>query len=303
MKKNIIFLILVVFSTLVWSCEEVIDIDVKNGEEQLVVDAWLTNEADNQSVTLTLSQPYFDNSTPKPALGATVFVFDEDSSRFEFTDTNNDGIYVYNPVDKQPIFKNINIQYALYIKYNNEEYYSTSKFLRVPKIDSVSYEAFTFPIAPNDSTPKSGFIAQFYGRDFDGLNDTYWIRYFKNGKRNKKPSAISVAFDAGFSPGSKSDGLQFILPIRQSINDGLYQDKDSVKVELYSITNEAYYFLLQIRQESSNAGIFATPAANIPSNLVNLNPTSKKKALGFFSVSNTSSYSFVIDKAKAKPER
>ena len=82
MKKNIIFLILVVFSTLVWSCEEVIDIDVKNGEEQLVVDAWLTNITDNQSVTLTLSQPYFDNSTPKPALGATVSVFDEDSTRF-----------------------------------------------------------------------------------------------------------------------------------------------------------------------------------------------------------------------------
>jgi hypothetical protein len=280
------------------ACEEVVNLEVREGVSQLVVDAWLTDENTEQSIKLTLSQAYFDNTAPKPALGATVIVFNQDSTAHQFLDLNNDGIYTYTPA--QSGFIKLNEATALYIKYDNEEYYSLSRLGNVPPIDSVTYESFSFPINPPDGSPRSGFQAQFFARDLPGEGNTYLIRSFKNDTLRFLPSQITLAYDAGFSPGSKSDGILFILPIRFSITQGLFQDKDKLKVELFSIPIEAYFYLLQLRQESTNGGIFATPLSNIPTNIINLNSNSNKKALGAFFISKVSRYETVIDKEKAK---
>lgn len=298
MKKG---LAIIGLSIGLFSCEQVIDLEVNDGVNQLVVDAWLTDEVKEQRVKLTVSQPYFEKSDPKPALGAEVIVFNQDSTAHVFTDKDNDGVYTYKPEAGK--FLKDNEQAALYIKYENEEYYSLSQLKRVPKIDSVGYEVFSFPITPPDGGPKDGFLAQFYANDIAGAGDTYLIRSYKNDTLRFKPADITLAYDAGFSPGSKSDGLMFILPIRQSLNQTLFLDKDKLKVELFSIPTEAYYYLLQLRQESSNGGIFATPLSNIPTNIINLNSKSTKKALGAFFVSKVSTFETIIDKSKAKPKQ
>ncbi|HLO45570.1 MAG TPA: DUF4249 domain-containing protein [Leadbetterella sp.] len=298
MKK--IFLIIPICIGL-FSCEEVIDLDVRDGVNQLVVDAWLTNEDKEQKITLSISQPYFEETAPKPALGAEVVVYNQDSTAHVFTDIDKDGVYTYKPQPGK--FLKENEQVALYIKYENEEYYSLSKLKRVPKIDSVAYEVFSFPITPPGGGPKDGFLAQFYANDPVGEGDTYLVRSYKNDTLRFKPADITLAYDAGFSAGSKSDGLMFILPIRQALNQTLFLDKDKLKVELFSIPTEAYFYLLQLRQESSNGGIFATPLSNIPTNIFNLDSKSSKKALGAFFVSKVSTFETVIDKNKAKPKQ
>lgn len=299
MKKAFFYIAIVFTSFSIWSCEDVVDLEIKDGINQLVVDAWLTDIDSISTIKLTISQAYFDQSPPKPALNAQVIVFESDSTAHEFFDIENNGEYVYNG----PSFLKTDSQYALYIAYEGQEYVSISQNKRVPKIDSIAFEAFSFPIAPNDSTPQDGFLGQFYAKDFDGPDDTYWIRTTKNGVLNNSPSGLSIAYDASFSPGAGSDGLLFILPIRQSINDGLYQHGDTAHVELWSITNEAFYYLFQIRQESSNGGIFATPPANIPTNIFNRDANSDVKAVGFFGVSSVSSITAIVDSTTAKPER
>lgn len=299
MKKNLIILSLI---SLLFSCEEVVNIDLKPGVNQLVVDAWLIDNLDEQKIKLSLSQAYFDNTSPKPALGATVIVFNADSTQHVFEDKKKNGEYTYIPNKNKPLLK-LNETTALYIKYQNEEFYALSVLKRVPKIDSMSYENFSFPIPDPNGGPQVGFLGEFYAKDFDGLGDTYMIRSTKNDTLRFKPSEIALAYDAGFSPGSKSDGLLFILPIRQSINQGLFRDKDKVKVELFSLPQEAFYFLQQLKQESSNGGIFATPLSNIPTNIINLNTASKNKAIGAFFVSKVSTFESVVDKAKAKAKR
>lgn len=297
--KKILSILLV--SMVLFSCEDVIDLEVRDGVNQLVVDAWLTDEDREQSVKLTISQPYFEDSAPKAALGAEVIVYNQDSTAHVFTDPNNDGVYTYKP--KPGKFLKENERVALAVKYENEQYYSLSQLKRVPKIDSVGYEVFSFPITPPDGGPKDGFLAQFYANDPVGEGDTYLMRSYKNDTLRFKPSDITLAYDAGFSPGSKSDGLMFILPIRQSLNQTLFLEKDKLKVELFSIPTEAYFYLLQLRQESSNGGIFATPLSNIPTNIINLNSKSTKKALGAFFVSKVSTFETVINKNKARPKQ
>jgi Domain of unknown function (DUF4249) len=308
MKKVISHISYLISFFVLASCEDPISIESQTrlGESQLTVDAWLTNESKEQSVRLTLSSPYFSTDRTKPALGAKVYVaeiFADNSlgKAITLSDKKNDGNYVWTPKSKTDALCEVGKKYGLLVEYENEKYVSASSTNRVPKIDSLTYYADELPIAADD-LPKSGFVSEFYAKDPKGESDCYWIRTYKNGKRFSKPSDLSIAYDAGFSPGSKSDGLMFIRPIRQSINNrdtGFWQEKDTIQVELFSIPEDAYYFLLQVRQESANGGIFSTPPANIPSNIFNQN-TKGKKALGFFATSATSTFSTVINKNKAK---
>lgn len=283
MKRIFIYLSFLFSGALLSSCEDVIQLDVQDGVEQLVIDAWLTNKAEPQIIKLSLSQPYFDNSEPTAVNDATVILFDADSVAYPFQNINSNGEYALPENFASALIENK--QYALYVNYRDEEYAAVSVFKPVPAIDSIAYEFFEFPISGDDTTETSGYFAEFYAKDFEEEGDTYWIRTTKNGELNIDPAQIAISYDGGFSPGGGTNGLTFILPIRQSINDGFYQHGDSLKVELWSTTPDAYFYLLQVRQESANGGIFATPPANIPTNIFNLNSNSDRKALGFFGIS------------------
>jgi hypothetical protein len=297
--KNIFSILLVLFiSFTLFSCTDVINLDVKEGVSQLSVDALINNKYENQIVKLTLTQGYFDNSPIKPALGATVILFDQDSTAHQFIDLKNDGNYTFDA--KNNPFNKIGNQYLLYINYNGEEYYSVSKLNRVPKIDSIAYEVDKVPVKP-DNGPQEGFRPQFYANDFEGEGDCYWVKSAKNSKYFSKASEIKVAYDAGFSPGSKTDGLLFILPIR-TLGNELFSDKDTLSVDLFSITQEQFYYLQFVQQVSQDGSLFSTPLSNLPTNIINRNDKSTKKAVGFFGMSAVSSMSSVIDKTKAKPK-
>jgi hypothetical protein len=75
-----------------------------------------------------------------------------------------------------------------------------------------------------------------------------------------------------------------------------------VKVELLSITEAHFDFWTQLRQELNNAGLFARPAARIPSNINNVNANSTKQASGWFGTSAVSTMEVKIDKTKAVKE-
>lgn len=300
MKKIHNLVIISLLSIIIFSCTDVIDISVKEGVSQLSVDALLNNKAETQTIKLTLTQGYFDNSAIKPALGASVFVFDQDSVSYEFKDLKKDGTYIYDAKNK-PLNK-IGKQYALYVNYGGNEFVSVSKLNRVPKIDSINYEVNKLPVKPANG-PQEGFQPQFYAKDFEGEGDCYWIKSAKNKKYFSKATEIQVAYDAGFSPGSKTDGLLFILPIRTSVGRELYSDKDTLKVDVYSITQEQFFYLQFVQQVSQAGSLFSTPLANIPTNVVNRNLKSTKKAIGFFGISAVSSMETIIDKNKAKPKK
>ena len=299
-KKIALFLLI---SVSLVSCEDVIDFNLRaDGENQLVVDAWLNNTTDTQKVILSFSQPYFDNAEPQMVRGAKVYLMDEDKVIYSFIESAKPGMYEYTPNSEQTRLNKIGKTYQLFVENENSVFTSVTKLNRVPVIDSIRYEYFQLPFVASDSINREGYIAEFYARDFTGLGDTYWVKYKKNGVRNNSPSQITLAYDAGFSPGSQSDGLVFIQPIRRSINSGsnLYQDGDEIEVELSSISNEAYFFLSLVRQESSNGGIFAVPSGNIPSNIVNTNKSSSEKALGFFAISAVSTIRTTVKKELAK---
>ncbi len=259
-------------------CETVIDAKLDEGPSQLSVDAWITDQPGAQSVRLTQTTAYFNNGVATPATNATVVVMDEAQKLYFFTDPDNDGTYIWTPAKATDTLARIGRTYYLGIRFQGEEYYSQSKMNRVPSIDSLIFRKEKI----NPISTEEGYQAEFYANDPPNGTDYYRVRYFRNSQLQNRPQDLILAYDGAFSGSGNTDGLAFIRPIRQSINpEGLYVMNDTVRVELQSIPAEAYYFLQLLNEQITNGGLFATPPANVPTNIINAK-TGGKEATGFF---------------------
>ncbi|MFT5748358.1 MAG: hypothetical protein ACI9XO_004662 [Paraglaciecola sp.] len=290
---------LLIFAFTIVSCEDEIDINVEPLTEQLVVDAWLTNQAGSQTISLSMTQPYFDNNLPEGLSGATVMVTSSTGTVFEFLEAEK-GQYVWTPAANETLGE-VGTDYGLQITLDGEDYGSLSTMNRVPPIDSITYE-----FRDDETFGPDGIYAEFFARDPIGGGDTYWVKTFKNGVFLNKPGEINLAFDAGFSEGGSVDGLIFITPIRESINrepDPDTEDDgdvapwavgDEIRVELHAINNDAFYFLVTAQRQITNGnnGIFSEPVINTTGNIFR---EDGEQVLGMFNVAAVSEMAVEIE--------
>ncbi len=303
--KNALFLMSI---CTLFSCEDVVKLDVPRNEEKIVVDAQINDKPSVQTIKIMLSQAYFNNDTPPPATGAIAKVTDNEGNSYIFSqrldkDNKPTEYFDWKPKANETLGK-IGRKYTLEIVYNGETYQSVTEMRPVPKIDSLVYSFKDNSNLPGAEEPKKGYRPEFFARDITGAGDCYFIkgyRYFSKDKSWKKDRQ-QIAYDAAFQPGARADGLVFILPIRRSITNDLLQEGDSMRVELYSITEPHFNFLRAADADANNQGLFATPPATFPTNIVNLNKNSTKKALGWFSASGLNTLQVIIDPKKATPD-
>jgi len=266
------------------ACEDPIKIKLDTGPSQLAVDAWLTNDTTTQVVRLTRTTGYFDASLPPAATGATVTVTDDRGAVYSFVDAKSDGNYQWKSATGDT-FGRIGRTYTLAIQYEGQQYQALSEMRRVTPIDSLIFRKEKL----NPVSTEEGYQAEFYATDIPNGTDYYWIRAYRNGERLNGISDITVSYDGSFNASGGTDGLAFIQPLRRSVNpDSLYDLNDVVKVELLSITPDAFSFFQQLSTQVNNGGLFATPPANVPTNVMNVNPKGPQ-AVGYFGVSAISS--------------
>ena len=279
MKATLIFSFLVVAVLGLNSCTTVIDAKLDTGPTELSVDGTITDQPGSQTIRLTQTAAYFDNSVPSPATSATVTVSDNVGKTYRFSDPDNDGYYVWQPTGNDTL-GHIGRTYQLSITYQGEIYKASSKMNKVPPIDSIIFVKRKL----NPLSKKEGYRAEFYAVDIPNETDYYRVKFFRNGEYQNKPRNIITTQDGGFRGNNNSvtDGLMFIVPIRRAINpDSLYVMNDVVKVELQSLSAEALDFWQQLRTQITNGGLFATPPTNVPTNILNTN-SNGRKATGFF---------------------
>jgi hypothetical protein len=290
---SIYILVFVSASFLLFSCDEVIDPTLEKADPVLVIDAWLNNAAGDQTITLTQSQPYFENSLPSGVSGAVVNVTDQNNMVYSFGETAP-GVYVWTPTGSE-VFGQVGFMYSLSVQVGSETFISDARMGRAPAIDSI-----TFFLQAGGQFFDDLYQAQFWATDPLESGDAYWIKTFKNGNQLLKPSEIITAYDAGFSKGGNFSGVPFIFPIRTAINpfdedkDGKllspYVVGDSVYVQIQSVTEAAFNFLNEVRIQTDRPGgfgeLFATSLANVSTNITNTN-VNGSKVLGFFNVGAT----------------
>ncbi len=288
------------------SCQDPIEVDLTPTNGQVNVDAWLTNKSESQTIKLRRVSPYFDAS-PSPAIsGATVTVTNDLGTAFNFLEDKQTGNYTWIPPLGESL-GGVGRQFFLQINIDGKEYVSAATMNRVMPIDSL-VTAFE----PASLGSPEGYYAEVFARDFPGAGDTYWIKTFKNGEFLNKAREISIVFDASFTAGGQVDGVTFITPIRQSVNrfpdlDMESPDNtdvapwaigDSIRVEIHSLNAPAFYFLEESLTQMTlgDAGLFAEPPANVPSNILPVNATEDAdQAVGFFNVSAVSELGYIIE--------
>jgi hypothetical protein len=291
MKRFSSFLLFILTATVfLYSCEEVINPELEAADAILVIDAWLNNAPGPQQIVLTRSQPYFENVLPPGVSGAVVRVTDQNGKVYAFTESEP-GNYVWVPVGNE-VFGVVGNTYELSVQVGGETFISEARMGRAPVIDSI-----TFFLEEGDQFTDDQYQAEFWSTDPQEPNDAYWIKTFKNSEQLLKPSEIVTAYDAGFSKGSNFNGVAFIVPIRRAINpfdeneDGTFKSPyvvgDSIYVQIQSVTEAGFNYLNEVRIQTDRPGgfseLFATPLANVTTNIVNTN-SNGAKVLGFFNV-------------------
>lgn len=293
MKKNkfihiaVIALLAIGFT----SCEDPIEVDIREDRRELVVDAVITDKPGPQTIKLSQTVGYFAPRGSNPAVtGATVVLFDSDTFPYFFTESlTQPGSYVYpNGAD----FTGIGEQYGLTIITGSDTFLSISTMNPVPDFDTLQWE-----FQEGNDFIEERYEVEFLANDLPGVGNTYLFRSFKNDTLLNVGESVNIAFDAAFTAGSEYDGIEFIVPIRRvGMNDfdNPFQLGDKFEAEVIGITTEFFLFLNLAEQQINNGGLFATPPANVPSNVVNIKGNDAPRANGFFVIGESKRRSAII---------
>ena len=119
-----------------YSCEDVIQVDLQEGQKRIVVEANLIKDIHQdtktlQTITLTQTEGFYDTLAPLPAQGAIVNIVNEqgDTSYFE---ESAPGIYTNNTLLLHDASR-----LTLHIDYLGEHYQATDHIRQVPKMDTI----------------------------------------------------------------------------------------------------------------------------------------------------------------------
>lgn len=273
-----------------YSCEDPVTLESRFEGPELVVEAWLNNVSEPQTILLTETQDYYANRLPTPVTDAQVIVCQTENQQpttncFVF-DHQGEGRYVWEPAAAGQTLGEVGTEFGLGIQRGERQYASLTTMNRTATIDSISFQFEEESLGLDE-----GLYAQLYARDPVGTGDAYLIRTTFNDTLLLNPGELNLAYDATFSPGTTTDGITFIFPIRFGINkqdaDGGFlalESGDHVAVEVTSLSDEAYLFLRIVLEQINNggSGLFDLPVANAPGNIFDVD--NQEPILGFFNV-------------------
>ena len=282
MIKNIFLLITIV--ALTWSCQEVIQIDLEEGQQRLVVEGRIEKIKDSnngyQSVTLSLTNDYFSNSQTPRVKGATVSVSDDSGNIYMFQESSTiDGRYETNN-----LFAEIGSTYTLLIEYDGSVYRGSETIYPVVPIDSI-YQEFK----PDNLFDEEGIRIKIDFTD-PGEDENYYLwQQFQDG----------ISFN-DVNPGTKwtvvspdefFNGRQVIG--RAPNDEMIFEQGQTALVRQMSISKNEYDYMFLLYDQATGGGPFDAPPATIRGNIENLtNPDNYP--LGYFGASEVAEAEMII---------
>lgn len=291
MKKLIYITVL---SLAIFSCDDPIDVTLPKAKAPIVVDAWLYQNTDKQTITISTANPYFNTKTPVGITDAKVEVKNLLTKKvYTFTHQSN-GTYSWTPKNNIP-FGIVNNPYELNIEFKGKKITAQTYIARTTKVDSITFSQEI------DKGQKGQIRAELWAQDLLDKPDFYWIKTWKNGKFLGKPKELLISQDGAFNgrgedKDKKDKDSTFIAPIRRGVNPRLENDAtedtpiysvgDSIYVQINSLTFESFFYLNalkeQIDREGGFSALFAKPISNLNSNL---KLKGEGRVVGFFNIS------------------
>jgi len=294
MKKLILNLFVVICSLLlISSCTSVIQVSVPKGATLIVVDAFINNKPEAQTVRLTTTADYFSNAPTPALLGATVTLNDlTNNITYTFTPDGN-GNYIYTPVINDSM-ATINHKYQLNVAYNGNNYFALSTLNKTTTVDTIAFRSTGTDAQgnyPNDTTTPRRFFPIFKAEDIKGEADYYWVKVYNNGVFYNAPAQMDVFQDGGYAgTDGFTIGLQFAFYGLTSSDNAIHK-YDVCTVEILSINKDTYGYLTQLQSQLTNAqsGLFAVTPQNVKTNIQQT--AGAQKAIGWFNMGASTSKS------------
>ena len=270
---NTRYILILLISLLLTSCEDVIDVDVPTSEPRLVIDAsinWFKGTPGNeQSIKLSLTAPFFDNSVP-PANNAEVFITDTNNNVYMFLEDGDTGIY--NNSNFIPV---INDAYELTVNYNNETYTATETLLGVAEFEFVEQNL------EGGFTGEETEIKAYFTDPVDEEN-YYFFEYI--------PSIpVTPTLDT-FKDEFVNGNLIFGFYVEEDL-----KPNDEVIIRNHGVSERFYEFMFLLLQQTSEGGggPFETQPATVRGNCINTtNPDNYP--LGYFRLSEVSEIVYTV---------
>ncbi len=283
--------ILIVFSVLFSSCEDVIDVKLNDENLNLFgVEAGITT-VDEPTVFLYKTLQVNQDEAYPGISGAVVTISDNASPANSIVlaeDQQKKGFYsVPQNVSYQGIAGR---EYTLTIQSQGITLVAKDQLAKVEPLDSIQ-------VIPSMRGEKR-FLGVFtYGKEPKGIGNFYKWDVFVNDTLLSEGNRIAIASDE-FVDGNYISKLEiytdFYQPDKEA-TDRKLKLNDTIFVKQTSISKFAYYFYFQMINQSSTGSLFSVPPANIKSNFTS---SDGKPVLGLFIARDVSvSNKIIVDQA------
>ena len=245
-------LILILVTSL--SCEKVIEVDLSGSNEAIVIEATMTNDRLPFTVLVSKTSPYFGTETTNPVLGAKVSIRAE-KGKSKNLEEIEPGIYQLKGTHASPGF-----WYITDVEYDGVTYSARSFMNEVVTIANLNFTYFD-----GFGFFDSGYKVNTYIRDPASKENYYRLKYFVNGQPADDGGEITLYSDQLFN------GKDIGLGQRSTV----FQETDTLTIELQSIDKSAYNYFLTLENISGNSMQQSASPTNPISNFSN-------GALGYF---------------------
>jgi len=298
--KRLLYLITILFLGGNFSaCEDIIQVNVEQKQKKIVIDAFIDNRHQTQTIRLIESIPFFDiPGTEPPLTTANVVLVDTTGGGISGAPIifkhDSMGYYRWTPNPATGDTLKVGHSYALIIVEGTDTLIGGATLNpTISRIDSLR----TVPVEGNGPPfIDTGRYCEIFAYDLPGTENYYWLKTFRNDTFFSTINKLNISQDMGNNSNGQDGGL-LIYPIRFSnLNEFLrpYRDGEKVRVEIHSISRFAYYWFQLVVNQSNNGGLFATPPVNIQSNLFMLNKNSKRGVAGFFNIAAVNSIEMIV---------
>ena len=269
MKKYFLYIIIIIF----FSCEKVISVETDYLDERIVFDASIFKNINENFATaivkVSKTAPYFGENNTEIG-NANVYI-----------KTKNGNIDLDYDFKKKYYISTINYinfeeDYEFFVKYDEQNYYSTEKLIQIPGIESVEF-------GERKSLKKDEIELLVTFTDPKGIGDFYLWRF--------GPKGVGKKYDYLVSKDLYTDGNQFTFSFFID-KTKYFQKNDFVIVEMTGLTEEGFNYLnvLTAQAGAQNGRPFSSASSIVRGNIINPSD-SEKFPLGYYRVSEIDYFS------------
>ncbi len=263
------------------ACEKVVEVDLPSPQNLVVIEGWLTNIEQTQSVRITRSNA-FDNSNPvQPITNAQVVIQSRMGDIFPFS-YEEEGSYTSNVE-----FSGLNgVEYRLRIVIDDSVEIRSDwdeMPVNVP-LDNLEIGSFRDNDPNNSDRQITIFFPVITTSDPSNMDNYYrWI-FLKNDDFFTEPESITIQNDRLFNGN--------LIP--NDFRNFDYTTSDKMTVRLLSITEETHNYLSLLKSQTTTLGTSGgTTPAIVNGNLFYLGDETQL-VLGYFGTTSVSERSVIV---------